>query len=250
MSAEQLTEEVVRPFLRGRLGWPYTWLATCPSTQDVLRGADAAEGATVVAEHQTAGRGRAGRSWEDGASRSILVSVLLRPEPMTEIAQLSLVVGLAVAEAIESVADCPTMLKWPNDVIVDDRKVAGILLEADSAGVVCGIGVNVNQDAHELPAETKVPAGSLALATGVTQDRARLLGEILSTLETRYDTWRTQGLAPLLAELSTRNWLRGRRVATGVGDGVAGEFTADGRLGLELPDGTTIAIGSAEVVPV
>ena len=183
MTTELLTEVAVRPFLRGRLGSPYTWLAECASTQDVLRGTDAPEGAVVVTEHQTAGRGRAGRVWKDGVSRAILVSVLLRPEPTTEVAQLSLVVGLAVAEAIEAATGRAAMVKWPNDVIIDDRKVAGILLEADSGGVVCGIGVNVNQSAAELPEQTTLPAGSLALATGGVHDRAALLGAILGTLE-------------------------------------------------------------------
>lgn len=247
--SEPLTEAAVAPFLRGRLGRPYTWLAECPSTQDILRGSEAPEGATVVTEHQTAGRGRAGRSWEDGASRAILVSVLLRPERRGDVAQLALVVGLAVAEAIEAVSGCAAMLKWPNDVIVADAKVAGILLESDGGAVVCGIGVNVDQGAAELPTGTKVPAGSLATATGATHDRARLLGAILEALEGRYDTWRAQGLRPLLPGLTQRNWLRGRAVATGLGDGVAGELTADGHIELLLPDGSKVAIGSAEIVP-
>jgi len=245
--SELLTEAAVAPFLRGRLGRPYTWLAECPSTQDVLRGTEAPEGATVVAEHQTAGRGRSGRRWEDDASSGVLVSVLLRPERRDDIAQLSLVVGLAVAEAIEVTAGCNVMLKWPNDVIVDDRKVAGILLESDGDAVICGIGVNVNQSPDELPRGTKLPAGSLAIATGTRHDRARLLGAVLSTLEGRYDAWRAEGLAPLLPQLAARNWLRGRRVATGLGAGVAGELTADGRIELVLADATTLAIGSAEI---
>ena len=249
MTTDLLTEAAVRPFLRGRLGAPYTWLAECTSTQDVLRGTDAPEGAIVVTEHQTAGRGRAGRVWEDGTSRAILASVLLRPEPTTEVAQLSLVVGLAVAEAMEALAGRAAMVKWPNDVIIDDRKVAGILLEADSTGVVCGIGVNVNQAADELPGNTSLPAGSLALVTGDVHDRAPLLAAILATLEERYDTWRALGLGSLLPALEARNWLRGRPVATGVGNGIAGDLTADGRLQLELPDGTTIAVGSTEIVP-
>lgn len=243
-----LDEAAIAPFLRGRLGRPYAWLEECPSTQDVLRGSGASEGTIVVTEHQTAGRGRAGRSWVDGASDSILVSLLLRPDRRTDVAQLSLVVGLAVAEAIESVAGCRSALKWPNDVIVDDRKVAGILLEADTDALVCGIGVNVNQSVAALPKGTKVRAGSLAVTTGSRHDRARLLGEILFTLEARYDSWRARGLGHLQPELEQRNWLRGRRVATGFGDGVAGAITADGRLELVLPDATTIAVGSDEIV--
>lgn len=249
MSDEPLTEAAVKPYLRGRLGAPFSWFESCPSTQDVLRGAGLPEGAVAVAEHQTAGRGRAGRAWEDGPSRGVLASVLLRPGAAGDIAQLSLVVGLAVAQAVEAVAGCRAMLKWPNDVIVTDRKVAGILLEAGTAEVVCGIGVNVNQLEGELPTQTKIPAGSLALATGAPHDRARLLGELLTTLELRYDDWRAAGLAPLLPELAGRNWLRGKAVATGDGNGIAGEIGADGRLLIELPDGTTRAIGSAEVIP-
>ena len=155
-----LTAAVVEPLLRGRFGRPYLWSESCPSTQDVLRGTDLPEGAVALTEHQTSGRGREGRTWEDVAGTSLLLSLLLRPPAVLPAQQLSLVVGLAVADAVEERRGAAE-IKWPNDVLVGGRKVAGVLLEAIEGTVVCGIGVNVSQDESELPTGSPVRAGSL-----------------------------------------------------------------------------------------
>ena len=139
----------------------------------MLRDAELPEGAVAVTEHQTAGRGRSGRSWSDVAGRSLLLSLLLRPPAGRPVEQLSLVVGLAVAEAIEATAELAAAVKWPNDVLVEGGKVAGVLLESSGATVICGIGVNVDQAEAELPAATRLPSGSLRVATGRAHDRAR-----------------------------------------------------------------------------
>jgi BirA family biotin operon repressor/biotin-[acetyl-CoA-carboxylase] ligase len=243
-----LTAGEVEPLLRGRFGRPYLWSESCPSTQDVLRGTSLPEGAVAVTEHQTSGRGREGRRWEDVGGKSLLVSVLLRPPSGSPAQQLSLVVGLAVAEAVEE-SGRAAGIKWPNDVLLDDRKVAGVLLEAMEGTVVCGIGVNVSQDERELPTGSPVRAGSLLGITGRTPDRRELLATLLEILEHRYDTWRSSGLGPLLDEIEARNVLRGRRVDVGGTAGVAGRIAPDGRLTVERDDGTMVLVGSGAAQP-
>jgi BirA family biotin operon repressor/biotin-[acetyl-CoA-carboxylase] ligase len=237
----------VEPLLRGRFGRPYLWKARCTSTQDVLRGSDLPEGAIAVTGHQTSGRGRQGRPWVDVAGKSLLLSLLLRPPAGTPTHQLALVAGLAVAEAVEERRDAAG-IKWPNDVLLEGRKVAGVLLEASEGCVVCGIGVNVAQREEELPIGTAVPAGSLLGLTGTAPDRAALLVSLLEILEHRYDAWCRAGLAPLLDELESRNVLRGRRAEVGGEAGTAGSIAADGRLTLARDDGSTVLVGSGEVL--
>ena len=231
--------------MRGRFGRPYLWRESCSSTQDVLRGTALPEGAVAVAEHQTAGRGRERRRWEDVPGRSLLLSLLLRPPAGSAAEQLSLVAGLAVAEAIETHRD-DAALKWPNDVLLAGRKVAGVLLEGSEGADVCGVGINVSQAEAELPTETSMPAGSLALLSGHEPDRAEMLVTLLEILEHRYDAWLASGLAPFLDELEARNALRGRRISVGGHAGTAGRIAPDGRLTIHRADGTTVLVRSGE----
>jgi BirA family biotin operon repressor/biotin-[acetyl-CoA-carboxylase] ligase len=233
--------------LHGSLGAPYLYAERAGSTQDMLREGELPHGAVAVAEHQTAGRGRSGRVWEDEASRALLCSVLLRPPAGAPLPRLSLVAGLAVAAAVEAAAGVEARLKWPNDVLVDGRKVAGILLEASGATVVCGIGINVNQEPGELPPGTRTPATSLRVAAGRALDRGRLLASVLSELEARYDRWLADGLAGLTGELEARNALRGRRVCVDGRAGTAGAIAADGRLAVALDGGESVLVESGEV---
>lgn len=184
-----LASEAVLPRLRGRFGRPYEHVESTPSTQ-LLVPADAPEGALVVAEEQTAGRGRLGRRWLAPAGTSLLCSLQLRPAVTPEhLPELTGVASRACAEAIASVTRLAPELKFPNDVLVDGRKVAGILAEAREERIVLGIGVNVNVPAQELPREVERPATSLLVETGAEIDRAALLVELLERLERRYDDW-------------------------------------------------------------
>jgi BirA family biotin operon repressor/biotin-[acetyl-CoA-carboxylase] ligase len=184
-----LSSGSVEPLLRGRLGRPYRFVAECPSTQRLI-GDDEPEGTTVATDLQTHGRGRLGRRWEAPAGRALLFSVLLHPRPPMAIwPELSLVAGEAVAAALYGETGVPAELSHPNDVLIEGRKVAGILPEATVGRVVLGIGVNVNQAADELPGETPKPPTSLRVATGGEWPRAPLLGAILLELERRYDDW-------------------------------------------------------------
>ncbi|HET8752126.1 MAG TPA: biotin--[acetyl-CoA-carboxylase] ligase [Gaiellaceae bacterium] len=184
-----LSSGSVEPLLQGRLGRPYRFVAECASTQHLLEGVDS-EGATVATDHQTHGRGRLGRTWETPAGRALLLSVLLRPTPpMALWPELSVVAGEAVAKALQAETSVAAELGHPNDVLVEGRKVAGILPEASVGRVVLGIGVNVNQTAGELPADTPKPSSSLRVETGRDWARAPLLAAILLELERGYDAW-------------------------------------------------------------
>jgi BirA family biotin operon repressor/biotin-[acetyl-CoA-carboxylase] ligase len=183
--SSDLAPEIVEPLVVGRLGRPYRFVAECASTQRLL-GEDEPEGTTVATDHQTEGRGRLGRVWEDAPGRGLLFSVLLRPTLHMAIwPELSLVAGEAVAAALPVDA----RLSHPNDVMVDGRKIAGILPEASTGRVRLGIGINVNQTRPELPEDTAKPSTSLQIETGRVWERAPLLGAILLELETRYDAW-------------------------------------------------------------
>jgi BirA family biotin operon repressor/biotin-[acetyl-CoA-carboxylase] ligase len=186
---DPLTPEAVLPLLRGRFGRPYLFEPVTASTQRLL-GLDAPEGAVAVADAQTEGRGRLGRRWLDAPGKSLLLSLSLRPPvPTMRLPELSLVAGRACAEAIAAQTGLAPQLKFPNDVLVGGRKVAGILAEAREGHVVLGIGVNVNVEQHELPEEVDTPATSLRMETGAAMPRAPLLAELLERLERRYDEW-------------------------------------------------------------
>jgi len=165
----ELTPAVVGPALRGSYGREYHWARETATTQRLLP-AGAAHGAVAVAEHQTEGRGRLGRTWTDSA---LMFSVALYPpQPVARWPELTLVAAHAVADAIGGTAT----IKHPNDVLVDGRKAAGILAEA-SERVVLGIGINVGGTAW--------PG-----AGWVDRDRLELLVDVLERLERGYDIWR------------------------------------------------------------
>jgi BirA family biotin operon repressor/biotin-[acetyl-CoA-carboxylase] ligase len=187
--ADSLSPEAVEPRLRGRLGRPYRHVASTPSTQ-LLLPPEAPEGALVAADEQTAGRGRLGRRWLAPPGTSLLCSLQLRPTVQSaRLPELTGVASRACADAIAALTGLEPELKFPNDVLVHGRKVAGILAEAREERVVLGIGVNVNLSAEQLPQEVDLPATSLLVETGRELDRAELLVELLERLERRYDTW-------------------------------------------------------------
>lgn len=171
MAHRALTPELVLPALRGSWGRPYLHARETATTQRLLPD-DAPHGAVALAEHQTEGRGRLGRTWLDEPGEGLLLSVCLRPPPpVAAWPELTLVAARAVAAAIGP----PAAIKDPNDVLVDGRKVAGILAEAGER-VVLGIGVNVG--AVPFPG-----AGALQ------RDRLDLLLDVLERLERGYDAW-------------------------------------------------------------
>jgi BirA family transcriptional regulator, biotin operon repressor / biotin---[acetyl-CoA-carboxylase] ligase len=187
--ADSLAPAVVRPRLEGRFGGIYHYAELCPSTQRMLA-QDDPEGTIAVAEEQSEGRGRLGRRWHAPPRTSVLVSVVLRPaiDP-ARLPELALVAGGGVAQAISEVTGIEPTIKFPNDVLVGRRKVAGILAESSEGRVVLGIGVNVNQTPEQLPVDAETEPTSLRLELGEPLDRAQLLAAILLHLERAYDAW-------------------------------------------------------------
>ena len=188
--ADSLAPAAVQPLLTGRFGRVvYRYEEVTASTQRLLQENDP-EGAVAVAEEQTEGRGRLGRTWHAPAGSSVLLSVVLRPEvEAPRLPELSLMAGGAVAEAIAQVTGVDPAIKFPNDVLLDGRKVAGILAESSDGRVVLGVGVNVNQTRDELPADAQTEPTSLRIQTGAMVDRATLVAAILLRLEAAYDRW-------------------------------------------------------------
>jgi BirA family biotin operon repressor/biotin-[acetyl-CoA-carboxylase] ligase len=244
--ADALTPETVQPLLRGRFGRPYLYEERCESSQRLLDpGLD--EGAVAVCDEQTAGRGRLGRSWSAPPGTAILCSVLLRPPPERAVAELSLVGGVAVAETVEAATNLAAQIKWPNDVLLNRRKVAGILTEAASGAVVLGVGLNIGQSRDELPADANVAAGSLLTIDGVLRERAPILADLLLRLERAYDLWRDGGLDALYGGLGARDFLRGRRIYVDGEPGVGVAVDRRGRLEVEI-GGERRVVESGEVL--
>jgi BirA family transcriptional regulator, biotin operon repressor / biotin---[acetyl-CoA-carboxylase] ligase len=216
--------------------WRVEVLPQTPSTNAVC--ADraregAAEGLVVTTEHQYAGRGRLDRTWEMPPRAAIAVSVLLRPPfGVARWPWLPLMTGVAVAEAVGG------RVKWPNDVLLDDRKLCGILVEVvdtpDGPAAVVGIGLNVSLTAEELPVET---ATSLELARGAAVDRTEVLVELLGRLRTAYGLLRDDpaALAERYVALSATlgRAVRVELPAGGTLEGVATGIEPDGRLVVE-----------------
>jgi BirA family biotin operon repressor/biotin-[acetyl-CoA-carboxylase] ligase len=230
------------------IGEPRTHVDECESTQ-LLLGPDDPEGAIATTDHQTAGRGRLGRRWLEAPGTSVMVSVLLRPPAERRAPELSLVAAVAVALALEDVTGggrASAQIKWPNDVLLQGRKVAGILAEMKGVAVVLGIGINVNQTADELPEGTKLEAASLRSLDGVVRDRETVLTSLLHRLDRLYAEWRAGGLEPLRHELAARDYLRGRRIRTGETAGVAAGIDPAGRLRVETTAGP-VYVESGEI---
>jgi BirA family biotin operon repressor/biotin-[acetyl-CoA-carboxylase] ligase len=210
-------------------------LGRVESTQAVafsLAADGAADRTVVVAETQSAGRGRRGRTWHDEPGASLLTSIILRPRlTPARLPMLSLAAGIAVAESLERVTGLAPRLKWPNDVLVDGRKLAGILLESRTGGaplVVLGIGVNLAQRAFA--ADLADRATSVVLASGRAVEPDALLGPLLDAL----DAWRarleTEGGAPIRERWRSLADTLGRRVSIDGVVGVAADVDEDGAL--------------------
>jgi BirA family transcriptional regulator, biotin operon repressor / biotin---[acetyl-CoA-carboxylase] ligase len=218
----------------------------------------ASEGLVVAAEHQRAGRGRLGRQWESPPRSGIAVSVLLRPDSVAAARWpwLPLLAGVAVHDCVADVAAVEARLKWPNDVLVDGRKVAGVLVErvdADAGpAAVIGIGLNVSVGPAELPTASST---SLAIAGAATTDRATILVELLRRLESRYRGWVGAGGDPaagLRADYVAACDTIGREVRVELPDGaplVGGAVDVDavGRLVVDT-DGDRRVVGAGDVV--
>jgi BirA family biotin operon repressor/biotin-[acetyl-CoA-carboxylase] ligase len=226
-----LSPDRVEPLLRGRFGRPYTYRESCETTQELVRGLP--EGAVAVADEQTAGRGRRGRGWASPPGAGLLFSLSLRPRaPADQLAPLSLVLADAVAAACGPDA----AVRWPNDVVIGGRKLAGVLPELRDGQVIAGIGINANLRAEDVPPGARVAPTSLLIERGAPMDRAQLLADVLAQIEPRYDRFEREGFT-------------GGRMVTLAGgrSGRCAGTAADGRL---VVDGVAHSSGEVERVDV
>lgn len=241
---------------RTDLGNPLEAVAETGSTNDDAMEAarlGAPHGATFVADSQTRGRGRRGARWSSPPGENLLCSVLLRPDLTPELAgTLTLAVGLAVRDVVAArvPGSRSVRVKWPNDVLIDGAKVAGILLESQIeagrvAAVVVGIGLNVAM--RELPAELRGIATSLALAGDPSPSREEVLASLLAALEARTAVHAREGLFPALAELREHDALLGRRARADRVEGIAAGIAGDGALLIRDDDGTEHRVTSGSV---
>lgn len=228
--------------------------ATLGSTNDYLKQlADAPEFTCVIADEQTAGRGRRTRIWVSTPGEGLYLSLLLRPPASANIALLSLLAAVAVAETLAQYNVADLDIKWPNDVLLGERKVCGILVEGASSGaqalrVIVGIGVNLNH--QQFPPEICETATSLALHLGYAVDAAELRDRLLARLALWYARWQQdEGRSVLERWQQLSSYAQGQNVAVTLDDeqviGTTVGLTKDGALLLQLPDGTrrTLLVG-------
>jgi len=247
-------------------------LDTVDSTQSVafaLAERGAADRTVVVADQQIQGRGRRGRTWRAPAGTSLLASIIVRPQlPHALLPTLSLATAVAAAEALRRMARVDAKLKWPNDVLVSGRKIAGILLEsraaaraaaspseADPSSLVTIIGVGINLGQHEFPPDLAETATSVAIETGRAPSRESMLTALLD----EFDIWRarleSQGFGPIREGWRRLSDTLGRKVTIDAVTGVAADLDTDGALLVDVGGGSLTrvlagAISSSDVVGV
>ena len=204
-SPDRLTEGTIRPWLHSTVlgtGDRLICLDSIDSTNNYLKRLaveGALDGTVAVADQQTAGRGRLGRSFQSPPGTGIYISFLLRPDLLPNRAMnLTACTAVAVCDAVERACGMRPQIKWTNDVLMNKRKLCGILTEMSVEGetgslqyIVVGIGVNVNQNLEDFPSELQNIAGSVAMATGKKMDRGRLTAELINAMDEMYAAWQT-----------------------------------------------------------
>lgn len=257
-----LTVDLIEPALRGSFGRPLRYHASIGSTnEEAMTWAEegAPEGAVVGADHQTAGRGRWGRTWSSEPGSLLQTSTILRPElPIVDAGVITTSIGVACARAVEEVSGLEVGLKWPNDVNIAGKKVAGILVESrvDERGVIAiaiaGVGINANWAIADMPEDIRGRATSISVATGAPVDRLELLAAYLVALESVYGLIGTDRRDEVIVEAVMRSEILERDVTVRFLDGsaVAGRATGidpSGALKLETPTGTRLVhVGEIE----
>lgn len=210
-------------------------------------------GTVVGAEEQTAGQGRYGRDWHSEPDSGLYVSIVLRyPFRANELPLVTLALGLAASEAILKAADLACDLRWPNDVLLQSRKCAGILTQLEGPAIIAGIGINVNH--AEFPEELRSVATSLRIAGGRAYSRERLLLELVPSVETFCSLLEREGSQPILAMFArASSFVYGRRVYVDQGDallrGTTAGLNSAGFLLLDSDDGRQNVIITGGVRP-
>jgi len=240
-----------------RFGRSLVALTETDSTMDDARAAadeGAPEGHVVLADQQRRGRGSHGREWSSPPGSDLYFSLVLRPAlSLADLPPLTLAVGLAVADALAQVAPAATVgIKWPNDVFVDGKKCAGVLVETRSIGldptaVIVGIGINVNRE--EFDPSLIAESTSLALVTGQPLDREALLCGLLLQLEQRVMRFVAHGAGSVVHAVEERLLYRGQRVSIDEHTGTLLGVDADGALRLRVDSGSVVRVLSGRLTP-
>ncbi|WP_028593562.1 biotin--[acetyl-CoA-carboxylase] ligase [Paenibacillus assamensis] len=257
----KLDEASIREHLKtSSFGQQLKLLERTDSTQNValawaLEGAE--EGAIVIAEEQGGGRGRRGRAWHSPAGKGIWMSLVLKPRiPLHFTPHLTLLTAVAICRAIKRMVSLPIGIKWPNDLLVGERKVCGILLESQAEderllSVIAGVGISVNLEEEDFPEELRQVVTSLRHESGREVDRAALLAEVLFEWEQLYRLYEEQGFGPIRSLWEAQSITIGRSVNVdtpfGQVSGVAQGLDESGALVLLDTDGCYKKVFSGDV---
>lgn len=228
----------------GRIGHTVVLFESVGSTNSAasrMADAGAREGTVVIAVRQTAGRGRKDRTWYSSPGGSLIFSVILRPRRSGE--TLTALLALSALEALDGICE-GAMIKWPNDIWIGGKKVAGILAESKGECVVLGMGIDVNDPEGSFPGEIAGTAASLRMVSGKETGRGELLAGLLRNLERNYEIWERDGFGPMSFEMERRMLWMGMAVTVEEGtsavSGTVSGITADGFLRLETQDGEKV----------
>ena len=240
-----------------QLGRPLMYEPVTGSTNDnalLAARSGAPHGSLFVTDEQTAGRGRRGNSWLAAPGESLLFSLLLRPQlALGQASALTLAIGLALRDAISPLLERPAQIKWPNDLYVNGKKLAGVLVESQLQGerlqaVVVGVGLNVAT--RDFPPEIASRATSLELLGARNVERVALLQAVLTAIAARVEVYERTGVAGILDELNAADALRGQRLRVDAQVGLGRGLDEQGRLLLEDDAGVvhTIIAGTVELL--
>ncbi len=245
-----IPEEVLPDLGASWIGSQYHYFRRIGSTNDealLLARRGAPHGCVVIAEEQTAGRGRMGRSWLSPSGLGLTLSIVLTTAlPVRDASQCVMVLALALVKVLASRYGLPAAIKWPNDILIRGKKVAGILSEMQSDQemvrfIVIGAGINVNQRGEDLEGPFRYPATSVSQALGERVSRKELLIALLREFEREYDRFVRTGLAGFLPELEAASCILGRDIKVLRGreeiSGRATGFTPEGGLEIVLENG-------------
>ena len=245
---DRLSPDEIRKTLQtGIIGKELLFFDEVDSTNDVAMQSGAkglAEGLVVLSEGQSHGKGRMGRTWVSPKNVNLYISILLRPDISPQYAPvMTMMSAISTARAIKEVTGLETTIKWPNDILIDRKKVSGILTEMNAEQerinyIVAGIGINVNIKKQDFPEDLRMPATSLKECLGKSVDRMNLLFTLIKILEQDYEELKKDGIMSIF-----RKWRKGcdilnRRIKVSLpGEeitGVAEDFTPEGGLVMRL----------------
>ena len=242
-----------------RIGRPLRFFPEIDSTNEEIKrnlAENLPEGAAVIADHQTHGRGRQGRSWHSEPGTGLYLSTLLKPNlPPEDLACLTLMVGVATVSAIQQQTSAPAKLKWPNDILLNGKKLAGILCECIAQSgytpaVIVGIGINLNHT--RFPENIQDIATSLKLETGKNVNRTELALSLLQNLDSEYEDFLQGKMENLIRKWTEQSDMFGKTVTVNQKGktltGVAMGLNPQGKLILQTPDGKQHLLDSGELL--